>query len=247
MMQVCKMGNIKVTVSSSGDIQQTVTEAVRQRKKERYYFVNAHCFNISQRDETYRHCLNEAEYVLNDGIGMEIGSKLFGIRFMENLNGTDLMPRLLGHFADCDISVFLLGGQQGVAEAAASSLKKRYPNLRVAGYLHGYYSDQNWVVEQINRASPDVVIVAMGVPIQEKWIDRHFDRIDARAFFAVGAYLDFESDRIKRAPRWMRLLRFEWLFRLWLEPRRMWKRYLIGNGLFLYHVLKLRLLKNRGS
>jgi N-acetylglucosaminyldiphosphoundecaprenol N-acetyl-beta-D-mannosaminyltransferase len=142
---------------------------------------------------------------------------------------------------------FFLGARPGVADKAAANLKARYPDLRIVGTHHGYFDktpgsvENEAVIEQINAVKPNILIVGFGMPLQERWLMENWDRIDANVALTGGAVFDYVSGELQRAPRWMTDNGLEWLGRLLIEPRRLWKRYLIGNPLFIWRVLKQRL------
>ena len=136
----------------------------------------------------------------------------------------------------------------GVAALAARNIEARYPAVRVVGVRDGYSSDhdQAELLEAINDARPHLLLVALGNPLQEHWIADHQVQLQVGIACGVGALLDFLSESIPRAPRWLRRCRLEWLYRLWLEPRRMMKRYLLGNPLFLLRAAGYRLFGQGG-
>ena len=210
------------------------------RKKTTVYFLNAHCYNIAQKDDEYRTIINQADLLLNDGIGIMLGARMFGVQLKENLNGTDFIPELLILASKKRYTAYLLGAGNGVADKAADKLKIDIPGIQIVGARNGYFSEKEneEVVHKINELAPDILIVGRGVPIQEKWISENKDSLKTTIILGVGAYIDFASGRIPRAPRMMRRLKMEWVYRLLLEPRRMWKRYLIGNLQFFYYVVK---------
>ena len=201
--------------------------------------MNADCVNIAASDETYRNRLAAMDWVFVDGIGMRIAGRLLNQPVRGNVNGTDLLPRLCAALATHGRSLYLLGGRPGVAEAAADWARTRYPGLRIAGTRHGYFGadDTDSVVAEIHATRPDVLLVAMGVPIQEAWMERHASATGATVTLGVGGLFDFYSGRIPRAPVWMREIGLEWVYRLMQEPGRMWRRYVIGNPLFLRRAL----------
>ena len=198
-------------------------------------FINPDCVNIARRNAAYRATVNRAELVLADGIGMRIAANMLGSRFKQNVNGTDLFPRLCERLAKRGGSLYLLGAQPGVPEQVAQWLSKNHPNVRLAGYQHGYFdaAKTDEVVAEIRASQADVLLVAMGVPAQERWIDSHAEACGVRVAMGVGGLFDFVSGRIPRAPMWLRELGLEWTYRLYQEPARMWRRYLVGNVSFL--------------
>ncbi len=201
---------------------------------------NAHCANVSCLDAAYHQTLLASALNLADGVGLRIAGKLKRTPVRQNVNGTDLFPRLCAMLEGTQESLYLLGGRPGVAESVAEWIRKRYPNTAIAGYRDGYFNrvDDASVAEEVKRSRASVLLVAMGVPNQELWIQRNVQQTGVRVAIGVGGLFDFYSGRIPRAPEWMREMGLEWTYRLLQEPGRMWKRYLIGNWTFLArHVL----------
>lgn len=216
--------------------------ALASRQPTRIAFVNADCANIAARNDDYRRDLAGCDWVFIDGIGMRIAGKVMGQPVRDNVNGTDLFPPLCEMLAWQGHSVFFLGARPGVAEAAASWASRRYPGLRVAGTRHGYFAPEDTpaVLEEIRRSGADVLLVAFGAPRQEAWIHRHFAATGALVAMGVGGLFDYYADRIPRAPLWMRRAGLEWVFRLVQEPGRLWRRYLLGNLVFLGRLVRAR-------
>ncbi|AIY73031.1 TPA: WecB/TagA/CpsF family glycosyltransferase [Bacillus tropicus] len=238
------IGDIKVNVTNEIETMKYLDKQIDTDQKTKIFFLNAHCYNIAQKDSIYKSHLNSAELVLNDGIGIDIGAKLYGFRFQKNMNGTDFIPQLLKHAEKKGYTVYLLGGVSGVAEKARDVFVDNLKGLNIVGARDGYFVDNELeVIEDINKKKPNIVLVAMGVPLQETWISMRINEIDADVFIGVGAFLDFASKKIERAPRWMRKYKLEWLFRLLLEPRRMFKRYVLGIPMFFYYIIKQKNIK----
>ncbi len=205
------------------------------------FFLNAHCFNLAQKDREYFDILNSCDYLLNDGIGIKIASKIEKLVLKKNLNGTDFIPEIAEMAAKKGYKIFLLGAKDGIAEEAAVKLKEKFEGLQIAGVHSGYGLDES-VLEMINNSKADILIAGMGVPMQEKWIRENKSKLGSvKLFVGGGAILDFLSQRIRRAPLLMRKIGLEWVFRLCLEPGRLWRRYLVGNFLFFYYILVLKL------
>ena len=197
-----------------------------------FCFANAHALNIAYKDEAFAEILRNADAVWPDGTGVRMAGRHLGFPVPENVNGTDMFPLLCQRAAKEGVSLFLYGARPGVAEAAAAKAQADCPGLRIAGVCDGYVSDAE-AIEKINAVRPDIVLVAKGMPIQEKWMATHRKDLSCRAIVAVGGLFDFVSARIPRAPKIMRRLGIEWLFRLACEPRRMFCRYVLGNPLFI--------------
>lgn len=205
-------------------------------------FLNANNANVMVRDPEYRDVLGRC-LVLPDGIGVDIAAHfLHGGRFTANLNGTDFVPASLTFIAK-PLRIGLLGATSEVLQAAAVNFRKHTPWHEFIEISDGYFdrTDPVLILKRIEMARIDLLLVAMGTPLQEKWVDRHLSADHARVVVSVGALLDFVSGRVARAPRSVRRLRAEWLFRLWLEPSRLWRRYILGIPVFLGHVVSHRL------
>jgi len=203
-------------------------------------FVNADCLNKAYSDSTYHQALNECHRVLPDGIGIHVGSRMLGLSLRENINGTDLFPRLCEQLARSATPIYLLGARPGITQLVADKMCKRFPGLRIAGTHHGYFTpdEEPDLIANINQSGAKVLLVAYGAPAQELWIREHSHILKPAVRLGVGGLFDFYSDRIPRAPQWLRELGLEWSWRLLQEPGRMWRRYLVGNPLFLFRVWK---------
>jgi N-acetylglucosaminyldiphosphoundecaprenol N-acetyl-beta-D-mannosaminyltransferase len=206
-------------------------------------FVNAGCLNSAYREPRYFEVLERAFLVLADGIGLKLAGRLLQRPIRQNVNGTDLFPHLCAALARSASRVFLLGGRPGVAAAVAGWMGRYAPGLAVCGFHHGYFQPQeeNAVIAEIAASQADVLLVAFGSPRQDQWISGHLACLNVRVAMGVGGLFDFYSGLMPRAPQWVRELGLEWAYRFLQEPRRMWRRYLIGNFLFLYRVGRQRL------
>ncbi|AUH33064.1 sugar transferase [Paracoccus tegillarcae] len=216
---------------------QQAIDALLAPGRRRAFFMNAHCCNIRRQDPQYARAVADADMLLPDGIGVELAARMTGLRLTENLNGTDLVPDLMAEAARRGKSVYLFGGRPGVADAAAAALIRKTPHLRIAGTRDGYdgASDTEAVIADINESGADIVLVALGVPLQEMWLHQNAHRLNARVTLAVGALLDFLAGVVVRAPKILRKIKMEWTWRLAQEPRRLAKRYIAGNPTFLAH------------
>ncbi|HYT01908.1 MAG TPA: WecB/TagA/CpsF family glycosyltransferase [Candidatus Acidoferrum sp.] len=201
---------------------------------------NAHTLNLAYCNLEYQKYLQQATLVLRDGTGVKLASILVGQHLRCNFVGTDFIPRLLGDLCKENVGIFLFGARPGVAQAAAMKLQSNYPHITIVGYEHGYVPREEWdglLVERINRTQPHILLVALGNPLQEVWIAENLSRLNVKVAIGVGALFDYLAGEVSRAPKWMRKIGFEWLYRLIVEPRRLWRRYLIGNCQFLYRVI----------
>lgn len=212
-----------------------ILDRVLARQGGRMFYANAHTMVTAAANKRLEGALAQTDLLMADGSGVRWGSKLRGTPIEHNLNGTDLVPALCKAGAAKGLSIFLLGADPGIAEQAAFNLKDKYPGLVIAGTRNGYFANDqiDEVLEEIREAQPHLLLVAMGVPRQELWIDKHSDKLPNIACMGVGGLFDFMAERVPRAPMLMRKIGFEWLWRLLLEPKRLWKRYIIGNMVFM--------------
>jgi len=191
-----------------------------------------------QRDLELRRIQNASGLSTPDGMPLVWLSRLKGFRHVERVYGPDLMLALCERSAAKGYRHFFYGGAEGVPEQLASVLQKRFPGLQVAGFFSPPFrplapEEDEQIVQIINKAAPDVVWVGLGSPKQERWMAEHVGRLTAPVLIGVGAAFDFLTGRKPQAPRWMQRAGLEWLFRLLTEPRRLWRRYLINNPLFV--------------
>lgn len=221
-----------------------IDEFVQSGAPHQISYLNADCLNKCWSDRSYRETIAASDLVYADGMGVVWASRLFGHPLPERLNANDLLPDFCRRAEKQGHRIYLLGGEDGIAERAAEDLKSQYPNLQIVGCQNGYFSEEEEpeVIDRIRAAKPDILIVGMGAPKQELWIRRNLNALGTPVAWGVGGLLDYSAKGIQRAPVWMRQVGMEWLWRLCLEPKRLWKRYLLGNVLFTFRVGSLMIL-----
>jgi N-acetylglucosaminyldiphosphoundecaprenol N-acetyl-beta-D-mannosaminyltransferase len=208
--------------------------------------VNAHCLNLCHEDEGLRRFFAAADVVFCDGAGVRLAARMLGGRLPERITYADWLPRLAALAEERGFSLFFLGARPGVAREAARRLQASHPGLKIAGVRHGFFdhrarSPQNEVViAEVNAARPDILLVGLGMPLQERWLMENRHDLDVGVALTGGAVFDYASGRLRRGPRLLTENGLEWLTRLIVEPRRLWRRYLLGNPLFLARVLAQR-------
>ena len=212
-----------------------VVRSVQHHRTQTILYVNAHCMNVQYKDRTYRDILADADIVYCDGMGVVLAARLTGQTIPERMTGADWIEDLCRTAVKRNLSLYLLGGAPEAVHGTAAALRRRYPGLRIVGEKDGYDVESD-PIAQINQTRPDILLVGMGTPRQEQWIARHRSALDVPVVWAVGGLFDFVSGRIPRGPRWMTQHGLEWLCRLMVEPRRLWRRYLLGNPRFLWRV-----------
>ena len=213
----------------------TIVYRAARNRRSTIHFANAHCINTLKSDSNYAAALQDADAVLPDGSGLALAAKLAGRKIDENLNGTDLFPHICDEAAKHGLSIFFLGGAPGVAATVSKNMRQSHVGLQVAGTENGYFSpaEENELIERINGSNAGILLVGLGVPIQELWIARNRNRLKVPVVMGVGGLFDYYSNRIPRAPLILRKAGMEWVWRLLQEPRRLAKRYLLGNVQFV--------------
>jgi N-acetylglucosaminyldiphosphoundecaprenol N-acetyl-beta-D-mannosaminyltransferase len=223
-----------------------VLASIRNGSQTTIMYVNVHCMNVAAHDPKYREILERADIVYCDGTGVKLAGRVLGVHIPERTTGADWIYDLAAMCERERLSLFFLGSTAESAEGAAGHLQGVYPALRIAGTAPGYGVNSN-TVALINDAAPDVLLVGMGTPTQERWIDAHAHELNVSVVWAVGALFDFVSGRIPRGPHWMTEHGLEWLCRLVVEPRKLWKRYFLGNPRFMVRVLRAALVERRAQ
>jgi exopolysaccharide biosynthesis WecB/TagA/CpsF family protein len=235
------VGGVKVRASTARDFIELFDASILSGSPMKVAFLNAHLANVTRRNPMLSSSF-ENFIILNDGVGTNIASWiLYKSFFPENLNGTDLIPKLLTETKH-SLRIFLLGAKHSAVTNAATALSQQWGRHTIVGFHQGYFdeNEHHKIIDQIRSACPDILLVAMGNPKQELWIAKHIPDVCPRAF-AVGAYFDFVSGEIPRAHQLLRRLNLEWLFRLWNEPVRLAGRYLVGIPSFLFHIVQYRM------
>jgi len=203
---------------------------------------NVFSANLAHSNPAYKTILNKADILRCDGVGALLASRLVNDPIHTRLTNADYFPEMLEYLASKNLTVFLIGGKPGVAEKALTKLDAMVSKHSVIGVHHGYIHKDaalnEEAIKKINALKPDVVVVGMGMPIQEFWIDRHKHLIDTNIFFAVGAMIDYYGDAQFRCPKVFQILGLEWLTRLIRYPKRMFSRYVIGNPYYLFRICK---------
>jgi N-acetylglucosaminyldiphosphoundecaprenol N-acetyl-beta-D-mannosaminyltransferase len=200
-----------------------------------------------QKDAHFREIYRKAFLVVPDGVSLLWAAKFLQTPLLGRVNGTDLFERLCAIAADKGLKVFLLGGRPGAAEKAKETLQARYPSLDIVGtYCPPYGFESNpaeldAIDSKIKAAAPHILFVGLGAPKQEYWIYDHYQKLGVPISVGIGVSFELVAGMVKRAPVWMQKKGLEWLFRLIVEPGRLWQRYVMGNPQFIWLVLMQRL------
>ncbi|GAA4224918.1 WecB/TagA/CpsF family glycosyltransferase [Actinomadura meridiana] len=227
-----------------------VEKAVKGRTKLTVTFANPDYVLKAQKDRELRDLMNGFDLNLPDGWGVVLAARIFGRPVPGRMANDDLTDDLFGQPAEHGWRVFLFGNAPGVAEAASENVQKWYPGLNIAGTLHGHWADDEGrlpaetaerLVAEINEASPDILHVGLGTPLQQRFVTDYRDRLTAPVVITCGAYFEHLAERREYYPAWVLKLRVGFLYRLAREPRRLWRRYTVELGSYLVRVLAHRI------
>jgi N-acetylglucosaminyldiphosphoundecaprenol N-acetyl-beta-D-mannosaminyltransferase len=238
------IGRIPVDRVTVEDTLRAVAGAVRNDQRITILNANANAVTIAERDPAFAAALQSADLVFCDGFGVYAAAKALRTPLSERFTWADFTDKLALRCRDEGIAMFLLGARDGVAAEAARRLRELAPGLTVFSH-HGYFDKSDAgsaeIIGTVNRSGANVVLVGFGMPAQEHWIARHRKSLRAHVVFSVGAAIDYAAGQVARGPRFLTQYGFEWLARLLIEPRRLWRRYLIGLPDFALVVLRQRL------
>jgi len=238
---------VRVDYLRKTDIHNRIIEIIALNRKAIIGNVNVHAINLAFSDHYYKEIINSCEHVFCDGFGIMLGARILDHKIFERITYADWTWDLVNLCVVHDLTLYLLGGKPGIAEKAASRIFERFPDIRILGFHHGYFdkthegAENQDVINEINSLNPNILIVGMGMPVQEYWLRENIDSLEINVALTGGAVFDYISGELKRAPVWMTRNGLEWLGRLFIEPKRLWKRYLVGNPIFLWRVFLQRL------
>jgi exopolysaccharide biosynthesis WecB/TagA/CpsF family protein len=216
----------------------TMDEAIRSmdcliKIKKNSYVVTPnidHIVNL-ETDNEFKEVYKNANLVLTDGKPLIWISRFYNTPIKEKVSGSDIFPRLCELSSEKGYGIFLLGAAEGVAEKAKKNLIEEYPNLRIVGTLSPKFGFEkspkeiDKIIKAVKKARPEILVVGLGAPKQEKFIYKYRHRMEVPLALGLGASIDFEAGNIKRAPIWIQKFGFEWLYRIFQDPRRLFKRY----------------------
>jgi N-acetylglucosaminyldiphosphoundecaprenol N-acetyl-beta-D-mannosaminyltransferase len=215
---------------------------VHDQRKAIITYVNIHAVNVAYAHGWFKNFINHSQVVFCDGYGVKWAAHMLSGKILQRFTPPDWFDHLACKSADDGISMFFLGTRQDVINKFVLIMKEKYPRLNIVGVQNGFFnkdavsSDNQQVIARINAARPDLLVVGFGMPAQEKWISENWDNLQATVVIPVGAMFDYLAGEVNRAPLWMTNNGLEWLGRLFIEPKRLWKRYIIGIPLFFWRI-----------
>jgi N-acetylglucosaminyldiphosphoundecaprenol N-acetyl-beta-D-mannosaminyltransferase len=239
---------VPITPLSRIQIIGLIKDAMLSTGQRLIFNVNAHCLNLAYKDPHFRGTMCKADTNFIDGIGVLLAARILGHRLSSGMRNTppDWIDDLAMMCISESFSMFFLGAKPGIASRAANVLLARNPGLAISGTHHGYFTktvdstENRDVLDKINNSRADILLVGFGMPMQEYWILENKSSIVAKVILPVGALFDYLAGETRRGPKILTNRGLEWLTRLIIEPGRLWSRYIIGNPLFIYRVLKQR-------
>lgn len=237
---------VNVSMTDAIDLMESLIQTDREQAAT-LYFINANTLNHAYEDPAYRDLLNRATYVFNDGTGVRWASRLQGVRLKANLNGTDMIPAFFTATVDRGYTYYMLGSSTSSLERAVKAFQRKFPGWTLVGHHDGYLDGEQTtsVIEEINALQPHVLLIGMGNPIQERWIEKYKHQLRVRLAVGVGGLFNHMCGDIKRPPAWVRYLGYEWLLIMLQQPHKS-RRYLLGNPVYLWRVFKSWLNNTHG-
>ncbi len=241
MREVLKILDVKIDKYNLEDSVKRIRKLINSREKPSLVVTpNSEMIAMAAEDKELARILNSADLATADGAGVVIASKILGDPLEERVAGFDLISQLFKEFAAENINFYFLGGKPGIVDQAVVNLKEKYPEINIRGFHHGYLdreSQQN-VISEINSKNIDLLLVGMGVPLQERFLDNNLEKLKVGTAITVGGSFDVLAGEVNRAPLWMQQASLEWFYRLLQEPARFGRMLALPK--FIYLVLKSR-------
>lgn len=235
--------NAKIDPLTMEETLQRVEQIIQSQRHTQHVVVNVAKLVMMQKDQGLRDVVNSCGLINADGQGIVWGAKFLGKPIAQRVAGIDLFTHIVERASEKKWKLYFLGANAEVVRKVVEIFKEKYPRLQVAGYRDGYFKEdeEEEVVEDIRRCQPDVLFVAMSSPKKELFINKYMERLNVPFVMGVGGSFDVVAGVTKRAPMWMQKCGLEWFYRFLCEPRRMWRRYLVTNTIFLGMLLSAKM------
>lgn len=235
--------DVGIAVVNREEITDVLVGFAKGNQSRTAFYINAYCVNIAWRDKEYQDILNKADLVYAGGQGVVWLSRFLGSPLPQRVNIIDFFDLLVKRLIEEEISIYLLGAAENIVSKAARELKNK--GLNIIGYRNGFFdkSGEKEIIQEINNLRPDILLVGMGVSMQEKWIYRYRQELNINLCWAVGGVFDIFAGRFKKTPTWVSNCGLEWLYLGLQSPKRLVKRYLAGNFMFILHILRYKFRK----
>lgn len=237
--------NCPIDVLTMKETVDIIDNSIASNKPLQHVVVNAAKIVTMQKDEKLAHAIVNSDIINADGQAVVWASRLLKQPLPERVAGIDLMQNLIELAYEKEYKVFLLGAKEEVVRKVAERYQQQYNNNIIAGYRNGYFDkkDEKEIVREISKSNADILFVAIPSPKKELFLNQYSSELNIPFVMGVGGSFDVISGQLSRAPEWMQKYGLEWFYRLIQEPKKMWKRYLYTNGMFLWLTLKERLSK----
>ena len=228
-----KIYGIEVSITDYNLLRESVIYDIKKNKKSTVIAINPEKIMKSRDDYELKKILNEATYKIPDGVCVVLASKIKKGKINNRITGVDSMEMLCELSDEKGYKIFMYGAKKEVLVQAKINLKKKYKNINIVGAIDGYQQDSLLVVKKINEKKPNILFVALGSPKQEFWISEHLSKLNVNIIQGVGGSFDVISGNVKRAPKFMQKAGLEWLYRLFKEPKRIFRQFKLIKFIFL--------------
>jgi N-acetylglucosaminyldiphosphoundecaprenol N-acetyl-beta-D-mannosaminyltransferase len=240
---------VHVDIIGKDGLLAAIAETIRQGRKSVFAYANIHAINLAHEDTRFREFLNRATVLYCDGEGVRLGARMLGVKLPPRIVLTYWIWELCAFCETHGFTVFFLGGTNDALENAVHNIRARHPMLKIVGSHQGYFEkigeESEKVIDVISRVKPNVLLVSLGMPLQELWIEENCEKLFANAILPSGSMIDYTAGKKRLTPPWMANHGLEWLYRLIQEPGRLWRRYVFGNPLFMARIVRQLLVSGR--
>jgi len=206
-------------------------------------YINAHCLNLACKNDRYRTVINQSDLVYPDGISVVWASKFLGGCQLEKVTGREWIYDLCELATEFNLKIYILAGAPGIAIQARDNLVHNWTDLQIVGTSDGYFLEKSneQILQEINSTNPHILLIGMGSPQQEFWLSENRNLINVPICWSVGALFDYVAGIEPSVPSWMNSLGLEWMWRLLIDPKGKWKRYILGNPIFVLRVIQQKI------
>lgn len=234
--------NTYVNAISLDETIRRVESIIKKGVPTQHVVINASKVNLMEHDSVLRDIVNSCPLINADGASIVWASKILGVPLKERVTGIDLFLKLVEVADEKGYSIYLFGAKEEVVMKVKTIFEDKYPNLKIAGYRNGYFTEQDEpaIIEDMAQSQADMMFVAFSSPKKEYWVNKYIGQLNIPFVMGVGGSFDVVAGVTDRAPEWMQNRGLEWFYRFIQEPRRMWKRYIIGNAKFVLLTFKTK-------
>lgn len=237
-----KLLGLRISITTPAEIIELINFCFSTSRKIRVNYINVHGMNLLVHNPRYHEVLDAAEVVFCDGVGVKLASRLLDVKLGDRMTPPDWIGDAFNVCLKQNAAIYVIGDDIGVAEQFIAKALENHPGLRFVGYHHGFFdpegAENDLIVDEIKASDADLIITGMGMPRQEIWAHETFPKLDKGVFLATGALFRWYTGIERRSPRWVTDNGLEWLARLIQQPCRHFRRYVIGNSIFMFRVIR---------